>query len=113
MLSLVEYLDVSGSSPFEDWFARLNAPAAAKVTTHLTRMELGNLSNVEPVGEGVLEKKIDWGPGYRIYFGRDGGTLIILLAGSEKKDQAKAIKAAKQRWSDYKVRKKVKTYGTD
>jgi putative addiction module killer protein len=113
MLELLEYLDGHDRSPFAAWFNGLNAAAAAKVTAHLTRIELGNLSNVEPVGGGVLEKKVDWGPGYRIYFGRDGNTLVILLGGSQKKDQRKSIESAKLRWSDYKTRKKVKTHGTD
>jgi putative addiction module killer protein len=60
----------------------LNVQAAAKVTTALERMAAGNLSNVKSVGSGVLEYKVDFGPGYCIYFGRDGDRLIILLAGS-------------------------------
>ena len=107
------YTKMFALPPFGRWFNTLNATAAAKVTAHLTRIELGNLSNVEPVGGGVLEKKIDWGPGYRIYFGRDGNTLVILLGGSHKKDQGKAIESAILRWSDYKTRKKVKAHGTD
>jgi putative addiction module killer protein len=57
-------------------------------------MELGNLSNVRPVGSGVSEYRIDFGPGYRIYFGRDGDTLIILLAGGTKQCQQQDIEAA-------------------
>ncbi len=68
-------------------------------------MTLGNLSNVKPVGEGVLEYKIHFGPGYRIYFGRDGKELVILLAGGTKKRQANDIKIAKERWADYKRRR--------
>lgn len=69
------------------WFDRLPAQAAAKVTVALVRMRQGNLSNVKGVGEGVLEYRIDWGPGYRIYLGRDGETVIILLGGGSKKGQ--------------------------
>lgn len=61
--------------------------AAAKVAVAVTRMSLCNLSNVKPVGEGVLEFRIDFGPGYRIYFGRDGSEIIILLGGGSKKSQ--------------------------
>lgn len=77
--NVVEYLEPDGSSPFAKWFARLDPVAAAKVTTALYRMEQGNLSNVKPVGEGVAEHRIDFGPGYRIYFGQHGKVLIILL----------------------------------
>ncbi len=66
---VVEYLDSGGASPFARWFTRLDAVAAAKVATALYRMEQGNLSNVKPVGQGVAEYRIDFGPGYRVYFG--------------------------------------------
>jgi putative addiction module killer protein len=65
----------------------------------------GNLANVKGVGEGVLERTIDWGPGYRIYFGRDGKALVILLGGGTKKGQEDDIKRAKECWSDYRDRK--------
>jgi putative addiction module killer protein len=96
-----------GLSPFAGWFNNLNAVAASKVTTALYRLEYGNFSNVEPVGEGVSEYKIDFGPGYRIYFGQDGKTLIILLFGSNKKTQKKDIGKAKELWREYKTRKQT------
>ncbi len=91
MPELREYLDADGRSVFGRWFADLDAAAAARVATALTRLERGNFSNVEPVGEGVTEYKIDFGPGYRIYFGQDGGDLVILLAGGTKKRQSRDI----------------------
>jgi putative addiction module killer protein len=72
----------------------------------LTRIELGNLSNVKGVGAGVQEFRIDFGPGYRIYFGRDGDRLVILLAGRTKSRQQRDIAMAQKRWADYKKRKK-------
>ena len=72
-LELCYYLTGDGKSPFETWFAGLDDPAAAKVTLALERLCQGNTSNAKGVGEGVLEYRIDWGPGYRVYFGRDGG----------------------------------------
>ena len=81
MLDVREYLDEDGTSPFAAWFAGLEATAAAKITVVLGRIEQGNLSNVKGVGEGVLEFRLDFGPGYRVYFGRDGDVLVILLAG--------------------------------
>ncbi len=93
-----------GLSPFGDWFDSLNAHAASKVTTALYRLEHGNFSNVESVGEGVFEYKIDFGPGYRVYFGQDGKMLIILLYGGNKKTQKKDINKAKNLWREYKAR---------
>ena len=87
MLDVREYIDAAGRSPFTKWLRALNVQAAAKVATALERIADGNLSNVKTVGNGVLEYKIDFGPGYRIYFGCDGDRRIILLAGGSKKRQ--------------------------
>ena len=107
MLDVREYLDEDGTSPFADWFVTLDATAAAKITVVLARIEQGNLSNVKGVGEGVLEYRLDFGPGYRVYFGRDGNVLVILLAGGTKKRQQRDIEAAQARWTAYKQRKRL------
>lgn len=104
-MTVREFLDRQGSSPFARWFGDLDAKAAAKVTTALIRLEQGNLSNAKSVGAGVLEYRIDFGPGYRVYFGRDGDTLVILLGGGSKKRQNRDIATAQHRWRDYKQRK--------
>jgi putative addiction module killer protein len=104
-LSVLEYLDRAGSSPFAAWFQSLDAAAAAKVTTALRRLELGNFSNVKGVGAGVFEYRIDFGPGYRVYFGKDGDAVVILLCGGTKKRQDRDIAMAHDRWVDYKKRK--------
>lgn len=101
-----EYLDASGRSPFRRWFDGLDPHAAAKITIALARLELGNLSNVKGVGGGVFEARIDFGPGYRVYFGRDGEALVILLGGGTKQRQQNDIAAAQARWLDYKRRRK-------
>ena len=106
MRKLREYQDTDGHSPFADWFSDLDVTAAAKVTVAIARIGQGNHSNVKGVGEGVLEYRIDFGPGYRIYFGLDGDILVILLAGGTKKRQQRDIDAAKARWADYKQRKR-------
>lgn len=103
-VQILEYNDLTGRSPYKNWFDGLDAEAAAKVTAAMTRMGLGNLSNVKSVGAGVLEFRIDFGPGYRIYFGRDGSELIILVGGGSKKNQQNDIVTAKERWADYKKR---------
>ena len=66
----------------------------------LTRLELGNTSNVKGVGRGVFELKVDFGPGYRIYFGKDGSEIVILLGGGTKKRQDRDIDTAQARWQD-------------
>jgi len=86
-LTVLEYLSRAGSSPFAAWFQSLDATAAARVTTALRRLTLGNVSSVKGVGAGVFEYRIDFGPGYRVYFGKDGETVVILLAGGSKKRQ--------------------------
>lgn len=105
-MQVLEYLEPSGRSSFAHWFDRLDGQAAAKVTIALTRMRNGNLSNAKGVGGGVLEYRIDFGPGYRIYLGFDGDTIIILLGGGTKQRQQNDIAAAQARWADYKRRKK-------
>jgi putative addiction module killer protein len=85
----------------------LNAQAAAKVVTALVRIEQGNMSNTKSVGSGVFECRIDFGPGYRVYFGKDGDTPIILLGGGTKKRQQKDIQDARKIWKEYKQRKKL------
>ena len=80
--------------------------AAARVATALYRMEMGNLSNAKGVGGGVLEYRIDFGPGYRIYFGRDGDALIILLGGGKKGRQQRDIETAVALWREYKRSKR-------
>ena len=106
MITIREYIDPDGRSLYAKWFNRLNAPAAAKVATALVRMEQGNFSTSKGIGEGVLECRIDFGPGYRIYFGKDGDALVILLGGGTKKRQEKDIVNAKILWKEYKRRKR-------
>jgi len=85
MTEVREYVDYWGRSPFGRWFDSLDANAAGRVRTVLAHLEAGNLSNVKGVGSGVLERRIQVGPGYRVYFGKDGGALIILLGGGPKR----------------------------
>jgi putative addiction module killer protein len=105
-VEILEYLEPNGRSPYAEWFDSLNAPAAAKVVIAVTRLSQGNLSNAKGVGGGVHEYKIDFGPGYRMYFGRDGEKLILLLGGGTKKRQQRDILDALRCWLDYKRRKK-------
>jgi putative addiction module killer protein len=106
MVDVREYLDREGNSPYAIWFDGLTAEAAVKVTMAVTRLGQGNFSNVKGVGSGVFEYRIDFGPGYRIYLGKDGDRLVILLGGGTKKRQNTDIAVAIARWQDYKQRKK-------
>ncbi|MDF2370309.1 MAG: type II toxin-antitoxin system RelE/ParE family toxin [Rhizobiaceae bacterium] len=100
------YVTEVGKTPFGDWFNRLDTAAALKVRTALARIEAGNLGDVKSVGQGVSERRITFGPGYRVYFGKDGDTLVILLCGGTKRRQSKDIEQAKAFWDDYKARKR-------
>ena len=106
-LELRYYVTSGGLQPFAEWFADLDPVARAKVARALVRMEQGNLSNVKSIGEGVLEYRIDFGPGHRVYFGRDGEVLVILLTGGTKKRQQRDIEAAKEYWRDYKQTRRL------
>ena len=92
------YIAAGGQEPFADWFTDLEIVARAKVTRAVARLEQGNFSNVKSVGQGVLEFRIDFGPGYRVYFGRDGETLVILLTGGTKKRQQRDIDRVRAYW---------------
>jgi putative addiction module killer protein len=106
MVRLHEYLDASGRNEYRTWFNGLDVAAATKVTVALEGLAGGNTSSIKPVGEGVSEYKIDFGPGYRIYFGKDGDRLVILLGGGTKRRQNQDIENAKAAWREYKQLKK-------
>lgn len=106
MVDIREYEDRVGRSPFGEWRGKLDSQARKQVSTALYRVGLGNFSNVKGVGAGVFEYKIDFGPGYRVYFGKDGEEIVILLGGGTKKRQQSDISVALDRWEDYKQRKK-------
>jgi len=89
----------------------LDPEARRKVTTALYRIGLGNFSNVQGVSAGVFECRIEFAPGYRIYFGKDGGQVVILLGGGTKQRQQIDISLALDRWDDYKQRKRQKKEG--
>ena len=101
-----EFVDDNGVSPFANWFNGLNAQAAAKVAANLVRMASGNFSKSKSISGGVYECRIDFGPGYRVYFGKDGKKIIILLGGGTKKKQRVDIQKALELWKEYKKRKK-------
>jgi putative addiction module killer protein len=103
---LEAYTSFSGHCPFEAWFSDLDKITASRITQFIDRLERGNMGALKSVGDGVHELRMDFGPGYRVYLGRDGERLIILLCGGSKTRQQKDINHAKTYWQDYKNRKK-------
>ncbi len=99
-----EYTE-GGNSPFADWFNRLDATAAARVDRYIRRLEIGNFGAAKALKGGISELRLDFGPGYRVYFGMDGKTLVILLGGGDKKRQSDDIADAVERWERYKKAK--------
>jgi putative addiction module killer protein len=95
------YETEEGRAPFGEWMDRQKAPVYGRVMARLERVELGNLGYHRGVGDGVFELKIDFGPGYRVYFGMDGNELVVLLIGGSKKTQRQDIETAKQYWRNY------------
>lgn len=106
MRSIEEYLKRDGSSPFGTWFDGLDPSTAALVVKAKAKLQNG-IGDVKPVGEGVSELRMHVGPGYRIYFGQDGRSLVVLLVAGDKGSQGRDIERAKEYWSDYKGRKKA------
>jgi putative addiction module killer protein len=99
------YLQPDGSCPFEDWMSSLrDRKTRAIVRARIARVRLGNLGNCNPVGSGVVELIIDYGPGYRVYLGQIGMKLVILLCGGDKSSQTDDIRKAIEYWEDYKKR---------
>jgi putative addiction module killer protein len=94
-----------GRSPFAEWFDSLDAVTAARVDKYIRRLETGNFGAAKSLHEGVFELRLDFGLGYRMYFGRDGKTIIILLGGGSKRRQSADIAAAIERWKRYKQTK--------
>ena len=96
-----EYVDNAGRAPFREWLDELDVSTRARVQARVLRFETGNLGDHKEVGEGVWEARLDFGPGDRIYFGRRGRELILLLTGGDKKSQKKDLRRAKEFWRDY------------
>lgn len=99
------YEDDQGRHPFWDWFSTLPREHSNRVQAVVGRLADGHDAGIKSVGAGVLEWRIDWGPGLRLYLARDGDTLIILLGGGTKRRQQADIRDAQDRWADYKRRK--------
>ena len=109
MFDVQTYLTAEGVEPYGDWLTSLSdRQARARVAVRIGRMSSGNLGDVKPVGQGVWEARIDWGPGYRVYYAQAGRRLILLLVGGDKRYQQSDIKQAQEYWADWQHRRKLK-----
>ena len=105
MIELLRYRRAEDDEPFTAWLDTLRDKVAqARIRVRLRQVQAGNFGDCEPVGEGVIELRIHVGPGYRVYCGRHGRTVVILLCGGDKSSQAADIKRAKAFWSEWKRR---------
>lgn len=104
----LEYKDSEGNSPFKKWLTELkDARGRVKVTKAITQMESGNFGDHKPItdGNGLQERRINYGPGYRIYYITEGDKLIVIFAGGDKNSQTDDIKFTKEYYKDYCERK--------
>jgi putative addiction module killer protein len=99
-LIIREYLSAAGRNYFRDWLDSLTVPVKARIQARVLRFETGNLGDHKSVGEGVWEARIMFGPGYRIYFGKEGRSIILLLLGGDKSSQTADIRRAQRLWKE-------------
>ena len=102
MIRLLIFETQDGRRPFQSWFNRLDKSVAKRVTLSLLQMRVGNFSDSRAIGGAVFERRIHMGPGYRIYYGREGNSSVILLVGGSKKGQSSDIIRARRYWKEYK-----------
>ena len=107
-LTIREYITPRGGNPFRDWLKSLDVGVQARIQARVLRFENGNLGDHKSVSGGIWEARLDFGPGYRLYFGKDGAAAILLLAGGDKASQSKDIAAAKRYWDDFREVKRGK-----
>jgi len=100
-----EYMDETGHSPYAEWLGSLrDKRAKAKIIMQVDRMELGLFGDTQPIGDGLSELRIHYGPGYRVYYGKEKQHVYLVLCGGDKSTQSKDIKRVKAYWQDHKRR---------
>ena len=100
-LTIKEYLSADGKSYFRDWLESLAIPVKARIQARILRFEMGNLGDYKSVGGGVWKARVISGPGYRIYFGKESRSIILLLLGGDKSSQRRDIRKAQLLWKEY------------
>jgi putative addiction module killer protein len=99
---LIIYADKMGYEPFQEWIDELrDRQGRQRIIKRIQRLQLGNYGDVEPIGEGLSERRLFFGPGYRVYFGESGGNIVVLLCGGDKSSQSRDIENAKAYWQEY------------
>ena len=93
--------DQNGQKPFNNWFLKLDLKTRVRITQRINRIEHGNLGDYKNLGDGIYELRFFFNSGYRIYFGKEGNTIIIILCAGDKSSQSKDIEKAKQYWRNY------------
>lgn len=108
MYTVIEYLSPEGKDPYREWLVGLaDRQAQARILTRINRMQAGNFGDHKPIAAGVWELRIDWGPGYRVYYAQAGKRLVLLLAGGDKRKQKADIDVAISYWKDWQDREKT------
>ena len=104
-MEIREYVRWDGKVPFTDWLKKLrNRQASERIHIQIDRLALGNTGDYKSLGNGIHELRIHYGPGYRVYYGKTGKRIVLLLCGGNKTSQQQDIKRAKQYWQDYRRR---------
>ena len=101
MIAVVHYVGDDGADYFDQWLRRQSPDTRGRIQTRIDRVELGNLGDHKSVGKGVFELRVHFGPGYRVYFGRDGDALVVLLGAGTKRRQGRDVVTAQSRWAAY------------
>ncbi len=102
MRDIFRYKTPSGRIPFDEWISDISEASQARIDAYIQRVAMGAARKAtKPVGNGVFEIKLDFGPGYRVYFGEIGRSMILLLIGGDKSSQSKDIERAKEFWRNY------------
>ena len=105
---VIVFAEKNGNEPFTQWLYDLKDSMGRKrILIRITRLEQGNYGDCEPVGEGVSELRMFFGPGYRVYFGEDAENIVVLLCGGDKGSQQQDIKKAKAYWQEYLTNEKL------
>src|SRR5437773_9639009 len=107
-MELIRYVSAAGRDVFGQWLLELrDAQARARINLRLNRLAAGNFGDCKPIRAGVWELRIDWGPGYRVYYALAGRTCVLLLCGGDKRKQSADIDRAVQYWADYQRRTRI------
>lgn len=108
---VIVYADAEGCEPFTEWLMTLrDTQGRQRILVRIGRLEQGNYGDVAPVGDGVSELRLFFGPGYRVYFGEDENMVIVLLCGGDKSTQKRDITQAKVYWKEYLSRAELQNF---